>query len=138
MREESDPQAMDTSDLVKELAADSSLLVKRQLELAKLEVESDLRQRVSIVETFGVFGLVAYGAVMMLLVAAAAAIASAIGHGLWSGALIVAAILLAPTAVVGALGYRKMEKRPELLQRSKKELDKELAFSRMLVPAQHH
>ncbi|HEX4457368.1 MAG TPA: phage holin family protein [Polyangia bacterium] len=138
MREDSDPQVMDTSDLVKELAADSSLLVKRQLELAKLEVASDLRKRVSIVEAFGVCGLMAYGAVMLLLVAAASAISIAIGYGLWLGALIVAAILLAPTVVIGALGYRKMEETPKLLQRTKKELDKEIELARMLAPAQTH
>lgn len=136
MREDSDPQVMDTSSLVKELAADSSLLVKRQLELAKLEVQSDLRQRVGIVESFGVSALMAYSAVLLLLVAAASAISLAIGTGLWSGALIVAAVLLAPSVMIGALGYRKMEKQPSLMRRSKKEIDKELAFSRALTPLQ--
>ena len=136
MRAPSDPRAMDTTDLVKELAADSSLLVKRQLELAKLEVENDLRQRLGIFETFGAFSLLAHGAIVMLLVAAASALSLALGRGLWLGALIVAAIVAAPAAIVAALGYRKLESKGELLRRSKRELDKEVAFSRTLSTIQ--
>jgi hypothetical protein len=136
MREPSDPRAMDTTDLVKELAADSSLLVKRQLELAKLEVENDVRQRISIFETFGIFGLMAYGALLMLLVAAASALSTGLGLGLWSGALVVAAILVTPAALVAAIGYRKLGHKDQLLRRSKQELDKEVAFSRTLSTIQ--
>ncbi len=53
---ESDPEAMGTAELVKELAADSSLLVERQLALAKMEVRNDLKQRVGMVETLGFSG----------------------------------------------------------------------------------
>jgi membrane protein implicated in regulation of membrane protease activity len=80
----------------------------------------------------------AYSAVMLLLVAAASAISIAIGYGLWLGALIVAAILLAPSLILGALGYRKMEQTPKLLERSKKEIDKEIELARMLAPSQTH
>ena len=133
MHTESEPEAMGTNDLVKELAADSALLVKRQLELAKLEITSELKQRVGVIETFGVSGLMAYAGILMLLVAAASALGSALGHGLWAGALIIAAILIAPAAVVGAIGFRKMESSGTLFKRSRRELDKEIAFSRTLT-----
>jgi uncharacterized membrane protein YqjE len=133
VHQESDPEAMATADLVKELAADSSLLVKRQLELAKLEVKSELEERVSIWETLGLSGVMAYAGVLMLLVAAAAAIGSAIGHGLWSGALIVAAVLMAPAAIVGSSGYRQLKSTGALLQRSRAELDKEIEWTKTLT-----
>lgn len=133
MHTESEPEAMGTNELVKELAADSALLVKRQLELATLEIKNELKQRVGILETFGVSGLMAFAGILMLLVAAASALGSALGRGLWAGALIIAAILSAPAAIVGAIGYRKMESRESFFKRSRRELDKEIEFSRTLT-----
>jgi uncharacterized membrane protein YqjE len=129
---ESDPEAMGTADLVKELASDSSLLVERQLALAKMEVKNDLKKRVTTVETLGVSGVMAYAGLMMLLVAAAAAIGSATGHGLWAGALIVAALLMLPAAIVGLRGYRKLKSAGDLLQRTRGEIDKEIAWTKTL------
>ncbi len=126
-----DAQAMSTTELFKELAADSSLLVKRQLRLAGLEVRSDVQGGVASVELFGASGLFAYAGLLMLLIAGALALGAALGHTLVVGALAVAALLLLPAAPAGLVGYRRV-KRMTPLARSRAELAKELEWTKTL------
>ena len=128
----SDPSAMGTADLLKELAADSALLAKRQVLLAELEAKGAVKRGVKSAELFGASGLFAYAALIMLFVAGALALAAALGQSLAVGALLVAAALLLPALITGLIGYRRV-KRMKPLARSRAELSKEIEWTKTLT-----
>ena len=108
MHEPSLPEAMTSADLVKELSANASLLVQRQVKLAKLEAKQELQKAQDDGELIGAAWLCAYGGALFLLVAAACRHRrAALGGHLWAGALVVAGVLFVPAAFVGVMGWRK-------------------------------
>ncbi|HEX9103534.1 MAG TPA: phage holin family protein [Polyangia bacterium] len=119
---------MSSADLVKELSSNASLLVQRQVKLAKLEVKLELRRGKTMAQLFGVAGLCAYAGVLVALVAAALAIGAALDGRYWAGALIVAAALFVPAIVSGLVGYAKRVKDP--LPRTRAQLSKEITWAR--------
>ena len=128
MHEPSMPEAMSSADLVKELSSNASLLVQRQVKLAKLEAKKELVKGKTMAELFGTAGLCAYAGVILLLVAAADAIGAALGDRHWAGGLIVAAALFIPAIVTGLLGYKKRITNP--LPRTRAELSKEITWAK--------
>jgi len=128
VHEPSMPEAMSSADLVKELSSNASLLVQRQVKLAKLEARQELQRGKSMIELLGTAGLCAYGGGLMLLVAGALALGAALDGRYWAGALLVAAVLFVPAAITGPIGYRKRLQNP--LPRSRAELGKEITWAR--------
>lgn len=128
MHQSSLPEAMTSADLVKELSANTSLLLQRQLKMAKLELEQELHKRKSVLELMGAAGLLAFGGTMMLLMAGACAIGAALGH-LWAGGLIMAGLLFIAALVPALIGWQKRVRTP-LLARTRKELTKEISWAR--------
>ncbi|MGZ3426800.1 MAG: phage holin family protein [Polyangia bacterium] len=122
------PETMTSADLVKELSANASLLLQRQVKLATLEAKQELRKGKTMVELFGVAGLCAYAGALLLLIAAALAIGAALDGRYWAGALIVAGVLFVPAAITGLLGYQKRLTNP--MQRSRAELSKEITWAK--------
>ena len=128
MHETSMPEAMSSADLVKELTSNASLLVQRQVKLAKLEAKKEIAKGKTMAELFGVAGLCAYAGVIMCLVAAALAIGAALDGRYWAGALIMAAVMFIPAIVSGLIGYQKRITNP--LPRSRAELSKEITWAK--------
>ncbi|MGZ3439639.1 MAG: phage holin family protein [Polyangia bacterium] len=122
------PETMTSADLVKELSANASLLLQRQVKLATLEAKQELRKGKTMVELFGIAGLCAYAGALLLLIAAALAIGAALDGRYWAGALIVAGVLFVPAAITGLLGYQKRLTNP--MQRSRAELSKEITWAK--------
>jgi len=119
---------MFSADLVKELSANASLLVKRQVKLATLEAKEELKKGKTMASLFGVAGLCAYGGAIMLLVAAAMAIGPLLDGRLWAGALVVAAALFIPAIGAGLVGYRKRVTNP--MPRTRSEISKEMSWAK--------
>ena len=67
MHQPSMPEAMSSSDLVKELTSNASLLLQRQVKLATIEAKQELQKGKTMVELFGTAGLCAYAGVLLLL-----------------------------------------------------------------------
>ena len=128
MHEPSMPEAMSSADLVKELTSNATLLVQRQVKLAKLEAKQEIQKGKTMAEMFGVAGVCAYAGFILCLVAAALAIGSALNGMYWAGALIIAGALFIPAAVTGLIGYQKRVKNP--LPRSRAELSKEITWAK--------
>lgn len=128
MHESSLPEAMSSADLVKELTSNASLLVQRQVKLATLEAKEELKKGKTMAELLGTAGLMAYGGVIMLLVAAALGIGAALDGRYWAGALIVAGIVFIPAIIMGLVGYQKRLKNP--LPRTRAELSKEISWAK--------
>jgi Putative Actinobacterial Holin-X, holin superfamily III len=128
VHEPSLPEAMSSADLVKELSANASLLVQRQVKLATLEAKVELKKGKTMASLFGVAGLLAYGGVILGLVAAALGIGAALDGRWWAGALIVAGALLLPALVAGLVGYRKRVTNP--LPRTRAGISKEISWAK--------
>jgi uncharacterized membrane protein YqjE len=128
VHEPSMPEAMSSADLVKELTSNASLLVQRQVKLAKLEVKQELEKGKTMAVNFGVAGLTAYAGVILLCVAAALGIGAALDGRYWAGALIVAAALFIPAIITGLIGYQKRIQKP--LPRTRAELSKEISWAK--------
>ena len=128
MHQPSMPEAMTSTDLVKELTSNASLLVQRQVRLATLEAKQELHKGKTMVELYGAAGLCAYGGVLLCLIAAALGIGAALDGRYWAGALIVAAVLFVPAVVTGLAGYKKRLTDP--MPRSRAELSKEITWAK--------
>lgn len=128
MHETSMPEAMSSADLVKELTSNASLLVQRQVKLAKLEARQEIQKGKTMVELFGVAGLCAYAGVILCFVGAALAIGAALDGRYWAGALIMAAVVFIPAIAGGLLGYKKRVTNP--LPRTRAELSKEITWAK--------
>jgi hypothetical protein len=123
----SNPEAMSSKDLVRELVSDAQLLLQRQVTLAKLETKDQVKQELGVAKLLGAGGLVAYAGVILLLVAAALGIGQALSAP-WAGALIVSGGLLLIAAVMGAIGWSHRVRQP--LPRSKREVEKEITWAK--------
>jgi hypothetical protein len=128
VHEPSMPEAMSSADLVKELGSNASLLIQRQVKLARLEAKKELTKGKKMASLLGVAGLCAYAGVILCLVAAADAIGAALGERQWAGGLIVAAVVFIPAIALGLIGYQKRIKNP--LPRTRAELSKEITWAK--------
>jgi hypothetical protein len=119
---------MTSGDLVKELGANTSLLLERQIKLAKLEAKHELAKGKTMLELFGTAGLCAYAGLILCLVAAALGIGAALDGRYWAGALIVAGALFVPALVTGLIGYAKRVQNP--FESTRSTLSKEITWAK--------
>ncbi len=127
MREPSIPQALSNQSLIDEILANSSLLINRQVKLAKLELLDDLEKGKSTAKSLGAAAALLYGGILFLLAAASVVIGQALGS-LAIGMLLVAGGLLAIGGVVGAIGWSSRIRKP--MARSLNELNQEISWTR--------
>ena len=111
-----------------ELLADASLLVERQVKLARLEAEQQWAKQRTAAQIVGAGGALALAAVVLLLVAAAMGLGAALDHTYWLGALIVGGALLPPAIIVTAIGWPRRVR--ALMPRSSRALEKEISWTR--------
>jgi len=109
--QEANPESMSNAELLRELTADASLLVKRQVALLKIEAKQQLDREKHVAEALGTAGLLGYAGVLLLLVAAAVAVGQALGH-LWLGPLMFGGAILIAAAITFVVGWAKRVKRP--------------------------
>jgi uncharacterized membrane protein YqjE len=105
-------RSMRTRELVTELAKKASLLARKEVELAKAELKSDLRTEIKMASGLGVAGLCGIFTMQLLLTAVVFAL---VEGGLlpgWAAALVVAAVVLAIGTAVGLWGWARRVKKP--------------------------
>lgn len=103
---------MRTRELVGETARKASLLVKKEIELAKTELRADLRSEIEMASGLGAAGICALLGVELLLVAVVLALMEAGLLPGWAAALVVAAVVLAIGAGAGLWGWGRRVKKP--------------------------
>jgi len=103
---------MGTRDLVSETARKASQLVKKEVELAKAELRTDLRSEIRMASGLGVAGLCAIAAIELLLVAIVLALMERGVMPGWAAALVVAAVVLAIGAAAGLWGWARRVRKP--------------------------
>jgi hypothetical protein len=117
---------LSTLQLVKEIALQSGLLVKKQVELAKTELRSDVRTEAKVAGGLGVAAVCGIIAVTLLLVTAAFALALVMPA--WGAGLIVTGVVAAVAAVVAGVSWKRRVRQP--LEASRHELKRGLQFTK--------
>jgi hypothetical protein len=111
-----------TAQLIRSIASDVSLLVTKQIELAKQEIGEMVGTRAKAVGVFGAAAVLGLFVMVFLGMAGAEALALVLPR--WAAMLIVAGAfaILAAVAIVAARGWlRSSASKPELTQESLKE-----------------
>lgn len=103
---------MGTKDLVTEVARKASALARKEVELAKTELRTDLKAEVKMAGGLGAAGLCAIWGVSLLLVAAVLGLMEGGVLPGWAAALVVAAVVLAIGAGLGLWGWSRRVRKP--------------------------
>ena len=117
---------LSTVQLLKEIASQGTLLVKKQIALAKTELKADARTEAKVA---GGLGLAAVGAIItvtLLLVTAAFALALVLPA--WAAGLIVTGIVAAFVGILAGVSWSRRIRKP--LQRSRNELKQDVRFTK--------
>jgi len=117
---------LSTVQLLKEIASQGSLLVKKQIALAKTELKADARTEAKVA---GGLGLAAVGAIItftLLLVTGAFALALVLPA--WAAGLIVTGIVAAAVGILAGVSWSRRIRTP--LQRSRDELKQDVRFTK--------
>lgn len=121
-------RAASTKDLVTQLAQKASLLVKKEIELAKAELKEDVRKEIKMASGLGVAGVCALLTVQLLLVAAVFALFEGGVMPGWAASLVVAAVVLAVGTAAGLWGWAKRVRKP--LDTTRRSLQDNVRFAK--------
>jgi uncharacterized membrane protein YqjE len=105
-------RGMRTRELVTELARKASLLARKEVELAKVELKADIRSEIRAASGLGVAGLCGIFTIQLLLVAVVLALMEGDVLPGWAAALVVAAVVLAVGTVAGLWGWGRRVRKP--------------------------
>jgi uncharacterized membrane protein YeiB len=117
---------LSTLQLVKEIALSASLLVKKQVELARTELRADVRREAQVA---GGLTLAAVGAIITVtLLLVTAAFALALVMPAWGAGLIVTGVMAAVVAVLAGGSWRRRVRKP--LATSRTALSRDIRFTK--------
>lgn len=103
-------EEMSNRELIGHAFENATLLVKKEIELARAELRADLKTELAMVKGLGVAGLCALCTLNMILVCLALALGTVMPE--WASALVVAAVVLAIGSVAGLVGWGKRVRDP--------------------------
>ncbi len=117
-----------TKDLVTQLAQKASLLARKEIELAKVELKADLRSEIKMASGLGAAGVCALVTFQLLLTAIVFALFEAQVMPGWAASLLVAAVVLAIGTAAGLWGWAKRVKKP--LDTTRRSLQDNVRFAK--------
>lgn len=117
---------MSSLALVREIAAQASLLVRKQVALARTELKADARTEAKAAGGLGLAAIGAIIAVTLLLVTAALALALVMPA--WGAGLIVSGFVLVVVAIVAGVSWNRRVRQP--LQHSRNGLRRDVRFAK--------
>jgi len=101
---------LSTTALVREIAAQATLLVKKQIALARTEIKADARTEAKVAGGLGIAAIGAIIFVTLLLVTAVLALSLVLPA--WGAGLIVSGVVAAAVAIVAAVSWRRRVRQP--------------------------
>jgi hypothetical protein len=117
---------LSTVQLLKEIASQGGLLVKKQIALAKTELKSDARTEAKVA---GGLGLAAVGAIVTVtLLLVTVAFALALVMPAWAAGLLVSGVVAVFVAILAGVSWSRRIRKP--LQRSRDELKEDVRFTK--------
>jgi hypothetical protein len=117
---------MSAKQIVQELASDASLLIDRQVKLARVELRDELIREAKSAGLLGAAAVLGWSAFTLLLTAAALALGLVLPA--WAAALIVAGLVLMGAVVLAAVGWAARVRRT--LPRTRRAAQKELSWAK--------
>jgi uncharacterized membrane protein YqjE len=123
------PRALSTVALMRRILGLSSLLIHKEVELARAELDEDLHAALSMVKILGAAALLALLGLDLLLMAAVLALAAWLPA--WAVALALGGLLLAVGAVLGAVAWSRRVQAPLDLTRKTVKEDLQWAKERL-------
>jgi uncharacterized membrane protein YqjE len=123
------PRELSTKALIRRIFEVSSVLVRKEVELARAELDEDVHSALGMVKLFGAAALLALFAVNLLLVAAALALA--VWLPAWAAALVLGGLFMIAAAVLGAMAWRRRVQAPLDLTRKTVKEDLQWAKERL-------
>ena len=117
---------LSTMQLVREIAVQASLLVKKQVQMAKTELKADARTEAKVAGGLGIAAVGVIITVTLLLVTGALALALVMPA--WGAGLIVTGVVAAAVAIVAGLSWKRRVRTP--LATSRRELKQDVRFTR--------
>ena len=114
--------------LVKEIAAQATLLVKKQIELARTEIKADARTEAKAAGGLGIAAIGAIVFVTLLLVTAVLALSLVLPA--WAAGLIVSGVVAGAVAIVAAISWKRRVRQPLAHSRNVLRADVRLAKER--------
>ena len=105
-----DARRLSNGQLLKDILRTGSLLVTKEIELARAEVRADLEAEITMMKLLAGGAVAVLLGLDLLLVAAVFALTAWIPG--WLAALVLAAIMLVVGAALGMLGWRRRVSRP--------------------------
>lgn len=119
-------EGLSNRELIAHTLENATLLVKKEIELARAELRADLKSELSMVKGLGVAGLCALCTLNMILVCLALALGTVMPE--WASALVVAGVVLAVGTIAGVVGWGKRVKDP--LSATRKTLKEDLQWAK--------
>jgi len=119
-------ERLSTIELVKEITAKATQLVRKELELARTEFKQDLRVQIATAKLLGVAALL--GVVALTLFFVAGALALALIMPAWAAALVVGAVTALAAAVLGVIGWR--HRVVKLMDRTRKSVEEDVQWAK--------
>lgn len=118
------PEDLSTVALVKEIGGEFNRLLSLQFELAKTELKGDLKREIGVLAGLGIAGLGLVATVNLLLVTAILALARWMAG--WQAGLILSAVALLFTVLVGLVSWRRRVRDP--LARTRRTVKRDLRW----------
>jgi hypothetical protein len=119
---------LSTPDLLKAIVGQVSLLGKRQLALAKTELEANIRSEVKVAGGLGVAGIGAIITITLFLVTAILGLANVMPA--WAAGLAVSGFMLLVVAIVAGVSWSRRLRTP--LAHTRHELKENVQFTKEL------
>ena len=117
---------LSTTALVREIAAQATLLVKKQIALARTEIKADARTEAKVAGGLGIAAIGAIIFVTLLLVTAVLALSLVLPA--WGAGLIVSGVVAAAVAIVAGVSWHRRVRKP--LAHSRGELREHVRFAK--------
>jgi hypothetical protein len=122
-------QTLSTRELLAEITGRMTLLARKEIELAKVEIKADLKSEVAMATSLGIAAVAALLGLNLLLVALVLALAPYVAA--WIGALALGGLLLLVALVVGYLGWQRRVSNPLAVTRKTLKEDMQWAKERL-------
>ncbi len=119
-------ERLSTIELMKEITAKATQLVRKELELARTEFKQDVRAQLATAKLLGVAAVL--GVVALTLFGVAGVFALALVMPAWAAALVVGGATAAIAAVLGAVGWQHRVVTP--LERTRKSVEEDVEWAK--------
>ena len=104
------PRDLGTGELVKQIGHQADVLIRKQIELAKVELKHDLKAEATAFGGLGVSAVLAIITITLLLVTAALALSLVLPA--WGAGLIVSGVVLATTLILALVSWKRRVSKP--------------------------